>query len=313
MIRYIDDETVLGLLPPADAESGVDSAFRALADGTAVNAVRQRSSAGDATVNVMWAMAPAQGVLGVKEYVVVGDGSGRGTTLTLVLNDITTGALLAVLRADALGRLRTAAASVVATRALGRRDASVLAVFGTGFQAEGQLEALAHALPDLARIDVVGRDPARRDAFVARMRERVPAEIAVTDARTAAARADVIVTATGAAEPVLLGEWVRPGTHVVAVGSNNPAHREVDRMLLERCTIITVDDREVAAAECGDLIANSWDPDGVATLGEVLTGRAPGRRDARDITLFESQGLALQDVICAATVYRRAVAADAIS
>jgi ornithine cyclodeaminase/alanine dehydrogenase len=307
MTLYLDDDVVSALLPMHDAIPCVDKAFRLLADGAASNAVRRRTSLGGTTLNVMWAMAPTEGVFGVKEYPVVRQDVTQGVTLTLLLHAFDSGELLAVMRADLLGRIRTGAASAVATRALARPDSHVLAVYGSGFQAETQVLAVANVLPDLRAVRVVGRDEQRRDRFIGRLRAQLAVEVLPSAAREAAEQADVIVTATGSAQPVLLGGWVRPGTHINAVGSNVATKREIDRSLLERAALVVVDDRGVAAQECGDLIANSWGLSDVVALGDVLTQRATSRSSTDEITLFESQGLALQDVVCAGLVYARAV------
>ncbi|MDO8562378.1 MAG: ornithine cyclodeaminase family protein [Candidatus Limnocylindria bacterium] len=306
MTFYLDDETVSSLLSTRDAFVCVDRAFRLLADGAAVNAVRRRSQAGDAVLNVMWALAPTEGVMGVKAYPVVRAGTTHGTVLTLLVYSVETGELLAVMKADRLGQLRTGAATAVATMALARRDAEVLSVYGTGFQAETQIRALVDVLPRLRSIHVVGRSAERRDAFIARMRNELDLDIREDGPESAARAADVIVTATDAADPVIRGAWIRPGTHVNAVGSNVATKREVDRALLEKAALILVDDRDVAAVDCGDLIANGWDQSTVGTVGDVLVGRTGGRESPDDVTLFESQGIALQDVVCAALVISRA-------
>lgn len=307
MTLYLDDAAVSALLPMPDAISCVDRAFRLLAVGAANNEVRHRSTVGGTTMNVMWAMAPTESVMGVKEYPVVRRDVTQGVTLTLLLHAFDSGELLAVVQADVLGQLRTGAASAVATGVLARPDSGVLAVYGSGFQAETQVLGLAQVLPELRTVRVVGRDEQRRNQFISRLRARLAVNVVASTAREAAEQADVIVTATGAAEPVLLGNWVRPGTHINAVGSNVAKKREIDRSLLEKTALVVVDDREVAAAECGDLIANSWNQTEVVTLGDVLTERASSRSTAAEITLFESQGLALQDVVCAGLVYTRAV------
>lgn len=304
---YLDDDDVSALLSVGEAIEGVDRCFRLLADGQAVNAVRRRSTAGGTTLNVMWALAPTEGVLGVKEYPVVRRDVTQGAVLTLLLHAMDTGHLLAVLQADRLGQLRTGAASAVATKALAREESETLALFGTGFQAESQGLALAEVLPALRRVLVVGRDIARRNRFVERLQATLDVHVVGSEAEEAARLADVVVTATGSSEPVLLGQWLRPGAHVNAVGSNVATKREIDRDVLQQAARIVVDDGDVAAEECGDLIANEWDQSDVVTLGDVLTGAAAGRSSAEQITLFESQGLALQDVVCAAGIYRRAV------
>lgn len=307
MTLYLHDDDVSELLSLQDAITRVDEAFRLLSDGSAVNAVRRRTEFGPVTINVMWAAAPSLGVLGVKEYPVVRADVTQGAVLTLLLHSFATGELLAVVKADRLGQLRTGAASAVATRVLARPDSQTLAVYGCGFQAETQVLAQAAVLPALRAVRVVGRNVQRRDEFVARIRRALDIDVATALPQEAAESADVIVTATGSTEPVLNGEWVAAGTHINAVGSNVAAKREIDRSLLDRVAVLAVDDRNVAAEECGDLLANHWDQTGVVALGDVLTGRTSGRSTHHDITLFESQGLALQDVCCAALVHGRAV------
>ena len=305
MTIYLDDEAVAARLGTQDAFECVEKAFRLLADGQAVNAVRRRSQAGAAVLNVMWALAPTEGVMGVKSYPIVKTGGTQGAVLTLLVYSIETGELLSVMKADRLGQIRTGAASAVATSAMARADAEVLAVYGTGYQAETQVRALVDVLPRLSSIRIVGRNAEHRDAFIARMRSEFDLELRASDPEEAARAADVIVTATGSADPVVQGSWIRPGTHVNAVGSNAPAKREVDRELLDRAALIVVDDRDAAEMECGDLIVNGWDMTAVDTIGDLLTGRVGGRRSADDITLFESQGIALQDVVCAGLVISR--------
>jgi alanine dehydrogenase len=309
MTLYLDDDDVSSLLSLEDAIACVDRAFRLLSDGGAVNEVRHRTHAGTVSLNVMWSLVPADGVLGLKAYPVVRTDVTQGAVLTLLLYSTTTGQLLAVVKADRLGQLRTGAASAVATRALAPPEPEVLAVYGTGFQAETQVLALAAVMPALRCVRVVGRSPARRDEFVSRMRAKLGVEVQAVEPDRAPRGADVVVTATGSVDPVLLGDWVRPGTHVNCVGSNLATKREIDRALLERAALIVVDDREVAARECGDLLANGWDQDGVVALGDVLTRPETRHAQPHDITVFESQGLAVQDVVCAALVYSRAVEA----
>lgn len=305
MAIYLDDDAVSAHLSTADAYECVERAFTLLARGEATNAPRRRSVAGGATLNVMWAIAPTAGVMGVKAYPVVRADTTQGAVLSLLVYSTLTGELLGMLKADRLGQLRTGAASAVATRALARPDSEVLALFGAGFQAQTQLCAVAAVLPSLRSVRVISRGEERRAAFIAQMREKLGIEITAASPEEAVRAADVIITATGSADPVFEGGWVRPGAHVNAVGSNSPVKREVDRTLLERAGVLVTDDPEVAALDCGDLLMNGWDPSAVPTLGDVLTGRVVGRRDQDEITVFESQGLAIQDVVCAALVLSR--------
>jgi alanine dehydrogenase len=306
MVVYIDDEIVAAQLSPADASDCVERAFVLLAGGEATNAPRRRTVQGSATLNVMWAIAPSEGLMGVKAYPVVRSDTTQGAVLTLLLYSTVTGELLAMMKADRLGQIRTGAATGVASKALARPDSEVLSIFGAGFQAESQLRALVQGLPSLRSVRVVSRSEPRRDAFIQRMRDELALEIVAASPEAAAREADVIVTATGSAAPVFRGEWVKQGAHVNAVGSNSPVKREVDRTLLERAAVVVTDDRDVAQLDCGDLLVNGWDPATIPTLGELLIGVTPGRRNVEDITLFESQGLAIQDVVCAGLILSRA-------
>lgn len=311
MTLYLDDDDVSALLSMEDAVACVERSFRLLAEDAAVNEARHRTETSEVALNVMWAIAPTEGLLGVKAYSVVRQDVAQGAVLTLLLYSVHTGGLLAVLQADRLGQLRTGAATAVATRALARPGAQTLAVYGSGFQAETQVLALAATVPSLRSVRVVGRSPSRRDAFVERMREQTQLDVVSAEPEPAARAAELVVTATGSARPVVHGDWVAPGAHVNAVGSNAAARRELDRTLLERSAVIVVDDRTAATRECGDLIVNGWDQSDVVPLGDVLTGRVAGRMRVGDVTLFESHGLAIQDVVCAALVYERAVAVGA--
>lgn len=307
MTLYIDDDLVSASLSAPEAFACVDRAFRSLAKGSGVNAIRRRSKSGDAVLNVMWALAPDEGIMGVKSYPVVRAGVTQGAVLTLLVYSMESGELLAVVKADRLGQLRTGAATAVATVALARQDSEVLSIYGTGFQAETQVMALADAFPGLRSLRVVGRSAVRRDSFIERLRGTLSLEIVADSPQSAARAADVIVTATGSSDPVIHGSWIRPGTHVNAIGSNLDTKREVDRGLLERAALIVVDDREVAAVDCGDLIVNGWDQASVGTIGDVLVGSISGRLSRDDVTVFLSQGIALQDVVCGAAILSKLV------
>ena len=307
---FLTDADVARLLPIEDAIEQTEQGFRLLATGQATNAPRQRTAQEGATLNVMWALAPTRGVAGVKSYTVVRQDVSQGTTLVQLVYSSLTGELLAVLEANRLGQLRTGAATAVATRALARPDSSTLALIGTGFQAEYQARALVALAglggPVIDSITVVGRHAGRRDTFAARLRDSLGLEVCTDTAAEAVATADVVVTATGSSTPVLTGDWLPVGTHVNAVGSNLAAKSEVDRRVLERADHIVLDHADSTAAECGDLQVHGWPHTHVRDLGEVLEDPTSGRRTASEITLFESQGLALQDLLCAELVVRRA-------
>lgn len=299
MTLLLDEQSVARLLEPADALAGVETSFRLLAEGGAVNEPRHRTQAGSATLNVMWALAPSLDALAVKSYPVIRADVSQATVILLMLFSHSTGECIAMVQADLLGQRRTAAATALATRLAARPDSAALTIFGTGYQAFGQAEALAAFLPRLREIRVVGRDRARLEQFVSRVRDLFPhAAVTAAEAEEAVRSADVVVTATGAAEPLFDGSWLRPGTHVNAIGSNQARNRELDVTAMARANQVIVDSRAVAALECGDLLANGMDVSGTVELGDVLVGRAGGRRADSDITIFESHGLCLQDLVC---------------
>jgi alanine dehydrogenase len=205
-----------------------------------------------------------------------------------------TGEPLAVLDGRLITEMRTAAASAVATRLLARPEASVLAILGSGVQARSHLEALR-----LVRgfRDVRVWSPRNAGPFAERFGIH-----AASSAQEAVRGADVVVVATAARTPVLLGEWLSPGTHVNAVGAVRPDWRELDDEALRRARLY-VDSREAATQEAGDVIAA---PEVFAEIGEVVAGTRPGRQSAEEVTMFKSVGVAVEDVATADLVYRAA-------
>ncbi|MBK1787562.1 ornithine cyclodeaminase family protein [Prauserella cavernicola] len=304
MPRILDDQHVDGLLPPSAALADVRTAFGLLAAGEATDEPRRRSAAGTVTLNVMSAIAPTLDAALVKSYPVVRAGTNRGSVITVLVYSCASGELRGLLRADLLGRRRTAAASALATSVLARPESGTVCLLGTGFQAPAQVSALTEVLPQLRTVLVVGRD-ADRAASTANILRAAHPGLDVesgTSPEHAVPRADVVVTATGSAEPLFDGRLLRPGTHVNAVGSNHAARRELDRATFQRAAHVSVDSAAVARLECGDLLANGLDPAEASEFADVLAGRAAGRTDGDEITVFESHGLAIQDLVCAVRV-----------
>jgi ornithine cyclodeaminase/alanine dehydrogenase-like protein (mu-crystallin family) len=302
--RILDDAVVDQLLPLSAAVADVDAAFDLLATAAAHDQPRERSAWGGVTLNVMSAIAPTLDAVVVKSYPVVRSGSSRASVITLLLYSHRTGQLQALLQGDLLGQRRTAAASAVATRAMARAESATVCLFGTGYQAPAQVTALVEVLPKLETVVVVGRDVERADVTAQLLRDAHPRLRVESETRPerAVPRADVVVTATGASEPLFDGGLLRPGTHVNAIGSNDARRRELDATVFRRAAHVVVDSAAVARKECGDLLANGLDPAVATEFAEVHAGRVPGRADPDDITVFESHGLALQDLVCAVHV-----------
>ncbi len=233
----------------------------------------------------------------------------------VLLSRAATGEPVALLNASAVTEIRTAAVSVVATGLLARPEADVLVVIGTGVQARAHVLALDGAR-QLAEIRLVGRTPARADELAAELDGRTTAPVRCYPAvAAAAAGAGIIVTATSSAVPVLAGGWLEPGTHVNAVGACLPTARELDAAAVAG-GVLFADRRDSLLAESGDYVlaaAEGAVGSGAvrAELGELLAGTAQGRQNEQEITIFESLGLAVEDLAAAACTYRKAVQAGA--
>jgi ornithine cyclodeaminase len=229
----------------------------------------------------------------------------------VALFDSDSGDLECIADAGEVTRIRTAAASAVATEALARSDARRLAIYGCGTQAASHVRAIARVRP-LEEILVWGRSMERATEFAARMAEEVHVPVrAVVNGREAAT-ADILCTVTGSATPVLLGESVRPGTHINVVGSSHPGPVEIDNALVVSSRYV-VDSRRSALASAAEfLLAKEagliGDEHIVAEIGEVLLGRMPGRTSADEITVYKSLGHIVQDLAAVRYLHARAVA-----
>ena len=227
----------------------------------------------------------------------------------VVLSDGRTGEPVAVLNASAVTEIRTAAVSVVATELLARPEAATLAVIGAGVQARAHVLALDHARR-LSEIRVASRDSDRAGQLARSVHGQTRAPVrARLSAREAVTGADIIVTATSSATPVLHRDWIAPGTHINAVGACLPHTRELDTATVAAAALFA-DRRDSLLAESGDYLLAAADgavaPDRVrGELGEVLLGTAPGRLTPAEITVFESLGLAVEDVAAAALACRK--------
>ncbi len=311
MTLLLTEEEVTGLLDMPSTLKAVEDILRQHAEGRATNHARRRAMLPTGGLNVMFGGAPDLGAFGLKAYTVTGGGARFYT----MLFGSGSGELLSIIQSDRLGQLRTGAASGVATKHLAREDASTLGMYGTGWQAESQLEAIAAAMGErLERVVVYSRREESRKAFAEKMGGRLGMEVETTRSHEEPASQDVVVTATSSREPVLMGEWLRPGAHVNAAGSNFIFKSEVDRDVIRRASFVCVDSREELGLEAGDLMpaleTGALLPEAVRELGEVVAGQVKGRRTPEDITLFASQGLALEDIAAARLVYDRAVEQD---
>jgi len=297
---YLTEAEIGELLSPADALEAVEGCFLRLAAGEIENVPRQRTRYEGGFLAVMWAVERELGLAGLKTYAAGRDGA----SFVVLLFETETNEPAAVIEADKLGQLRTGAASGVAARHLAREGASSLGVIGCGWQARSQVAAIREALPSLEAVVAYCRSEERLAAFC----KEVGADPGESH-RDAAAQ-DVVVTVTTSRDPVLRGEWLRPGALVCAVGANDPRRRELDNVVLERAAFVCCDSVENSKRESGDLIepveAGVLDWLEVHELQEVVAGELPGRQDDDDVVVFKSNGLAAWDVAVAAVAVERA-------
>lgn len=296
---FLSENDVERLLSMPLALAAVESAHRELSSGAACDVPRQRTRLPQTALHILQGALPAQDAIGYKAYT----SNRSGVRFLLHLFSASSGALRAVLEADRLGMMRTGAASGLATRWLARPDAEVAGVFGAGWQAEGHLLALAAVRP-LRRIKVFARNGERLRAFCERMSGQLQIEVLAAASPEETVRgSDIVSTVTSAATPLFDAAWLSPGTHINAVGSNSLIRRELGEDVLKRCATIVVDSVATALCEAGDLLPllekGRLQARQLVELGDVLSGRHDGRSAADEVTLFESQGLAVQDLALA--------------
>jgi alanine dehydrogenase len=297
---FLNEADVDRLLSPSDAVEAIETSFRRMVAGAVENAARRRLRLEEGRLADMAASDLELGFAGVKAY----SGFAEGAAFVVSLFAADRPELVAVIEADHLGRLRTGAASAVAAKYLAREGATSLGVIGCGWQAETQVSCIRAAVPSVERVVAYCRTDRNLRAFC----ERVGAEAAESN-RDAAAQ-DIVVTITSSRDPVLRGEWLRPGALVCAAGANNGTSRELDNVVLERASFVCCDWLEQARVESADLIEpvqqGVLDWLEVHELQEVVSGELPGRQSPDDVVLFKSNGIASWDVAIAAAAVERA-------
>jgi alanine dehydrogenase len=295
---YLTESDVLALLPISDCLTLMRTAFQRLASGEALNQPRRRLTL--ATKSTLHYMAGSDGqYFGAKVY---STNPGHKPHFLFLLYRAADAELLAIIEANHLGQIRTGAASGYATQLLARPDSRTLAVIGSGFQARTQVAAVRAAMPAIDHVRVWSRSAEKREAFA-----RECGIDATPTAEEAVRDADIVVTATNSAEPVLGSDWISPGTHLNAMGSNQARRRELPTGLIRRADLLVADSIEQSRMESGDLLLGLEEKDWerVVELKDVTAGRFARIRRS-DITVFKSNGLAVEDVIAAGWVFERA-------
>jgi alanine dehydrogenase len=307
MTLHINEREVRQLMTMPMAISAVEEVSRQQAEGSVIIHPRRRFELPNhGFFHYMAALDTAGGYVGMKQYTYVG-----GKLRFLVpLYSISTGELLALIEADYMGQLRTGAASGVATKYLARKLAKSAAIIGTGGQARTQLEAI-HGVRMFDSVYVYGRDPKRRKEFSEEMSDRLGVNVYPVETSADAVRnAEVVCTATTSSQPVLLGADLPPGIHINAIGANHAHKQELDEHAVAKANVIFVDSLAQSQQEAGDLIIpftkqpQKWSA--VRELSDLVAGKAAGRVNDSQITLFKSNGIAAWDLAMAEKVYAAA-------
>jgi alanine dehydrogenase len=302
---YFTEAEVRDLLPMRQAVELMQAAFERLATGEAINQPRRRLIL--PTGSVLHYMAGSDGrYFGAKVY---SAHARHGAHFLFLLYRAEDAEPLALIEANHLGQIRTGATSGLATKYMARRDADTLAIIGSGFQARSQLAAML-AVKTFRQVKAWSRDSAKRTAFATECSSLFSITVLATGTAEEALRgAMVVVTATNAKDPVLAAEWITPGAHINAMGSNQANRRELPAELIHRAGLIAVDSIEQARMESGDLVLaldeNGWKDPKIVELKDVVGGSALRERAHDAITIFKSNGLAVEDVICAGYVFEQ--------
>jgi ornithine cyclodeaminase len=296
MALFLNEDDVRRLLTMPMTIEAVEEAHREFSLAQAVDIPRQRTRLPQTALHILQGALPGRDAIGYKAYT----SNRSGVRFLVHVFSASSGALRAVLAADTLGMMRTGAASGVATRHLARPDAEVLGVFGAGWQAEGNIAAVA-AVRTLRKVKVFARRAERLAAFCAKMSDRLGLDVVPASSPEDTVRgSDIVSTVTTAVSPLFDAAWLSPGAHINAAGSNSLIRREIGEDVLKLCRPIVVDSVDTALKEAGDLLPllekGRLGERQLIELGDVILGRHPGRAKAGDITLFESQGLAIQDL-----------------
>jgi ornithine cyclodeaminase/alanine dehydrogenase len=319
MPLLLDHKTVSSLLTMAECIEAVEKAFAELAGNTAVLPMRTAIRSPGGISLYMPAFLQLADALACKVVAVFQGNPEKHhlptTTGTVLIQDPETGRVSCIMDGEYLTAVRTGAASGVATRHLARTDSGQAAgIFGAGVQGRMQLRAIKE-VRKLSKAYVYDIAPEAARRFAEEMSAQLELEVIPVSSAREAARADILCTATSSPVPLFDGREVREGAHVNGIGSHTPEARELDGQLIRRAKLVG-DSREACFRESGDIIIPIRE--GIiaeshfyAELGEIVSGRKAGRTADREITVFKSNGLAIQDAAAAGLVYRKALQAGA--
>jgi alanine dehydrogenase len=307
--QYLDRERVAALLPMNECITVMEQTFRSLAAGNTLQPLRSLMWLPDKSgiLGMMPGHAKNPDILGIKVITIFHANGALGLPShqgVVILFDAKQGTPLLILDATEITAIRTAATSALATKLLARKDASHLAILGTGEQAERHIQAIS-LVRTIDRITIWGRNNDHAETLARKFKNT---QIAPT-AKEAVSDADIICTVTASREPILFGEWIPEGAHINAVGSCTPTTRELDTAAVLRSRLFT-DRYESLFHEAGEFLIPKkegflTDADTQAELGELLTGTKEGRKNAAEITLFKSLGIAAEDLFAAHYIFEK--------
>lgn len=310
MTIFLDEAAVKRLVTMDDAIAATEEVFRETGKGHVTNVPRVRVPLNEGTLRITAAVLNYCGYYGIKvsSTTIFGHNAGR----VFCLYKEKGGELCAIVQVFAMGALRTGAASGVASRYMSNEDSTILGVIGSGRQAKTQVEAIAK-VRSLKEVRVFSRSPEKRAQFCLAIKSEFGIDARpVEEPKDAVVGSHIVVTSTTATSPVVLGQWLSPGTHINAIGANYEHRRELDSEAVARACIIATDDKEQVQYESTDLAAPvkegllNWDK--VIPLGSIVAGASRGRTHRDEITLFKSLGVAIEDVALAIRAYEKALA-----
>ena len=302
----ITEKDVKNLLTMELAICSLEEIFKKESIKDSVNSSRIRINLPEGSLNFMAASSKSLNLIGTKSYI---PKTKTAIKFYVQLYDGENGNLLSVIEANLMSRIRTGAASGLATKYLAKKNSSVLGIIGTGTQALHQAIAICK-VRKIKTINIYSRNVNNRKNFCALINKNINA-ISVKTSKECVENADIITTITNSDSPVFSSKWIKPGTHINAAGSNVSTKREIDKETISKASTIVTDNIDQAKIECGDLIQpinigiTSWDK--INTLSDLITGKIKGRSTDNEITIFESQGVAIEDLAIGSLLYDLAV------
>ena len=307
MPLVLNDADVRALMSMSDCVGVMEDAFSQAGDGKVWNRPRSRIRMPRGFHHLMAAYLADSEVFGLKTYT----SFRSGTRFTTMLYDSNNGDLLAMVQGPRIGQLRTGAVTGVGTKHMSRANSSTVGIIGAGFQSRGQLEGVCD-VRDIVSAKIFDVSEENSQKMADEMGDSLGIQTSVAgSAEEAVTDVDIIITMTTARTPVLFGDWLKEGQHINAAGSNHWIRQEVDDNVIRKADRIVADSIEDAQIESGDLLFPiergrvMWSA--IRELSDVVCGHITGRESDQEITLFESQGVAITDVAAANFVYRKAI------